>query len=96
MKPIERAQAAAVQAAGEHNLLNRSREIALKAGLLGQIADFVLLQAIAEGKLAGNRRMQPQNRFHERAFSRAVFADDAQVLAPRHGKGDVLRKRSGS
>ena len=48
-------------------------------------------QAIAEGKLAGNRRMQPQNRFHERAFSRAVFADDAQVLAPRHGKGDVLR-----
>ena len=37
-----------------------------------------------------NERFQPQNRFHQRAFAGAVFSYDAEIVACKELKGEVL------
>ena len=83
---IERAQPAAVQAAGNHHLLHGGGKVTLEMILMGQIADLVLLQSVREFDFSRKRRVQPQDRLHQRALARAVFADDAQIIALRYGE----------
>ena len=78
---IERVEALARLTAGEHNLAHGGRKIALHGRLLRQPAEILPAQPLAEGDGTRKRRLQAEERAHERALARAVFTDDAEIVA---------------
>ena len=90
---VKRAQAAARLTAGKHDFLHAGRKILLGSGLLGQIADLVLLQPITCFDFTGNGRLQAEDRFHQGAFAGTVFSHNAKIIACIHGEIQVLQNR---
>ena len=86
---IEKAALPAVEPAGEHHLEAAGGKVPLNLRLLGQVADFGLVQPLAEGDTAAGRADQTQQGLHQRGLARAVFAHDAQIIPLRDGKADA-------
>ena len=83
---VEGAQPHAVLAAREHDLAHRGREVALHLGLLRQIADLPRAQAVGKADRPADRRLQSQQRAHERGLAGAVFAHNAEIIPGVHLK----------
>ena len=82
-------------ASGQNDLPDRRREILLYGCLLGQVADFVLPHAVDEIDGAAQRLLQAQHRAHQRGFSGAVLAHDAQIVPGVHRKAQMFQDRVG-
>ena len=91
LRSVEGAKPLPSLTAGEDNLIDAGREVPLHHGLLRQIANLVLPQAIAGQDAALQRVHQAQDRFHQRGFAGAVFAHDAEVFPRLDFKADMLQ-----
>lgn len=68
-------------------------KIFLHGGLLGKVSDFRRLEAIGSYDFPARYFFQAQKRFHQCAFSCAVFTDDSEVVPFIDGEIQVGKNR---
>ena len=81
-----------IRTSGQHNLLHRCGEIALRGGLLRQIADLIFAQTIAVEHTSALRMHKAEHRANQRTLARSVFADHHQIIAAFYGKGSAFHR----
>ena len=78
-------------AAGKDDLIDAGGEIPLNQGLLGQVADLILMKTVPREDLPLEGADQAEDRFHQGGFAGAVFSHDAEIVADIHFKVNVLQ-----
>ena len=86
---IKRSESAPSLKARKNYFLYRGGKVLLYYRLLRKVADFTGTKPVAGDDLALHRLAQSEDSFHEGGFTRAVLADDTEIVARVDVKAEV-------